>query len=177
MEVAIKKEDVTLSLQSITQSLATLVNVHEKLIGISKEKTEVLKEGSAEDLQQLLIHEQKYIHKLELAEHQREIEVKTWFTNKQLMEEDYTITRMLELLTNDDEKHQLEQAAVALTKEMTQLKENEQLNEALIKQSMQFIQMSLSMMQPTLEKMNYNRPKQQAQSSNVREHSVFDSKA
>lgn len=165
-----------MSIQPIIESLDSLVNVHRDLIRVSKEKTEVLKEGSAEDLQKVLIHEQKYIHKLEQAENERENVVKAWFTEYQLTDENQTITRMLNLLTCDEEKKQLEDAAVALTQAITQLKQHEQLNKSLIQQSMQFIQMSLSMLQPSMRKMNYDRPHQTRQ-THVRGQSVFDSKA
>jgi len=175
LEKAIK-EDVSLSIQPIIRSLDTLINVHKELIYLSQEKTEVLKKGSAEELQKVLIQEQKFIHKLDQAESKREKAVKTWFTQKQLNGEEETITHMLSLLTNDQEKHQLETSAIALTKSMTQLKENEQLNEALVQQSMQFIQMSLNVLQPSMQNMNYERP-QQTRTSQVIEQSVFDSKA
>ena len=165
-----------MSIQPIIQTLDKLVNVHKTLIQISEQKTEVLKEGSADKLQSVLIEEQKFIPKVERAEKAREEAVVNWFADKELNDEEQTITRILDLLANGVEKKQLEEVATTLTKAIAQLKQREQLNQALIQQSMQFINVSLNMLQPSMSQINYGRSKQN-ETSRTREHSVFDSKA
>ena len=62
---------------------------------------------------------------------------------------------------------------IELTKAITQLKQQEQLNQALIQQSMQFVQLSLDILNPTIQTMNYGKNREDAGSK----RSVFDSKA
>ena len=71
------------------------------------------------------------------------------------------------------DKKQLEASAVKLTEALIALKQQEQLNIALIQQSMQFVQLSLDLLSPSLTNMNYGK-EQKDQPIN---RSVFDSKA
>lgn len=162
--------------QPVLQSLQELKKIHDEIIDLSKQKTEILKKGSAEKLHALLMQEQRLIHRLEFAEKQREKAVNQWFSHHGFSEEEQTITRMLQLLTNEAEKKELERVTVQLTEAMTVLKQQEQLNQALLHQSLQLIDMSLNMMRPTIEKMNYERPKSKERRSPSGQ-SVFDSKA
>lgn len=162
-----------MSVQPILESLEKLIDIHQLLLDVSKEKTEVVKEGSVEKLQKILAKEHKLIRVLEQAEQKRQELVDEWFTQNRIpMETDRTITNMLEL-THEPEKENLEELTVSLTMVITELKQQEQLNQALIDQSMKFIQMSLSMINPTIENMNYGH-KVETKSVN---RSVFDSRA
>lgn len=149
------------------------MKIHEDLIGVSVHKTEIVKDGLIEKLQPLLVKERKYTQMLEQAEVKRKREVDTWFLHQQLPVNDATITQMLEVLTEKQEKEKLENMMIALTEAITKLKQQEQLNYALIQQSMQFVQLSLEMLNPTIKNMNYGKKKQ----TNSAERSVFDSKA
>ena len=80
---------------------------------------------------------------------------------------------MLDRLSNENEKLSLEKVTAKLTECIVKIKQQEQLNEALLKQSMQFVQLSLDMLNPSIKNMNYN----QKQSQVMAERSVFDSKA
>jgi len=165
-----------LSLKPTLQALDDLINIHEGLIDISEQKTNILKAGTSEELQKILIQEQSYIHKLELAERKRERVVRQWFAKYYPEEEELTVTRMLAMEMGDDEKKQLETSAATLTHLLTELKRHEQLNAALIKQSRQFIQISLNLLKPSIHTMNYKRLSQ-VESQQIKGQSVFDSKA
>lgn len=166
-----------MSIERILQSLLALIDIHHALHEQSQKKTDVLKKGTTEDLQKILTEEQTLIRKLEQAEEKREKVVDDWFTSNHLKEEERTLTRLLELLPKDENKYQLEQAAIDLTKAMAKLRDSEQLNQALLQQSMHFIQASLNMLQPTLQSINYNRQKKQQQTDQYQERSMFDSRA
>jgi len=161
------------SIQSIYKTLEKLVIIHEELCGVSKEKTDILKKGSVENFQHLLAKERKYIKILEQFELKRQREVEQWYASHQLATEEMTITNMLQIIANEVEKKKLENITIKLTNAITQLKQQEQLNQDLIRQSMQFVHMSLEMLNPTINQMNYGNKK-------VREaenRSVFDSQA
>jgi len=136
-------------------------------------KTELIKEGTIGKLQAQLTKERKYVRLAEQAETKRMEAVKEWFTAKKLPLDDMSTTKMLINLDNDKDVQDLEQITVELAEIIIKLKQQEQLNQDLINQSMQFVQLSLNMLNPSIQNMNYgkNNSKQTAKLS------VFDSKA
>lgn len=162
-----------MSIKTINESLHALTVIHEELLKVSERKTDVIKEGSTDKLQAVLAEERKYIKILEQAEQKRQKAVEEWYTDKRLPRENMTITNMLEILTDEQEQQELEHMTIKLTKAITQLKQQEQLNQSLIQQSMQFVQLSLDMLNPTIQSMNYGK----TQESGGSKRSVFDSKA
>ncbi len=162
-------------MEKIIQALNELVSLHQELLKLSKQKTEVIKEGEVEKLQSVLVSERKLVRKLEQAETRRMQLVGEWVEKEGLTEEDPTITLILERITNEEERTKLEKVTIELTKAMTDLKAQENLNLALIDQSMQFVQLSLDLLSPSLKNMNYsNNNKPNMESPN---RSIFDSKA
>ncbi|WP_047980836.1 flagellar protein FlgN [Ornithinibacillus contaminans] len=164
-----------MSVQAIIKKLDKLTGIHQQLVQLSKEKTTVIKEGAVEKLQAVLVKERKYVQQLEQAEESRRTEVEAWFEENKLPLAEATVTTMLQQLTAEEEKEAVEAAAVRLTEAIVELKQQEQLNMALIQQSMQFVQLSIDLLSPTLKSMNYGNKTQSEQSSVGR--SVFDSKA
>jgi flagellar biosynthesis/type III secretory pathway chaperone len=162
------------SIDELIQAIDSLSSLHEELLHVSKEKTAVIKEGEVEKLQPILVKERKLIRRLEKAEKERMERADIWAKENNL-KEDVTITRMLEEITDNESRDKLEQATIQLTETMTDLKAQEKLNVALIHQSMQFVQLSLDLLSPTLKNMNYsNTNKQNVEPPN---RSIFDSKA
>ncbi|MYL40234.1 flagellar protein FlgN [Virgibacillus massiliensis] len=154
--------------------LLTLVTLHQELIAISNQKTEAVKSGNLEKLQQVLVNERKQIRKIEKAEEGRQLVVADWFESQRLNIEP-TITRLVEAINCDETRKELTAATNQLTEAITTLKQQEQLNMALINQSMQFIQLSMDLLNPSLSQMNYGGSATESTGSIKR--SVFDSKA
>lgn len=163
-----------MTFEKVVQSLTKLVDTHQQLISLSEEKTEFIKAGKVEELQNKLLQERKLVLQLEQAEAERQKVISSWFEERGLTEEEKTITSMLAAI--DDEEQQAELAAVTteLTEAVTTLKRSEHLNRELLEQSMQFVQMSLHLLNPSLEQMNYGENKQNQPN---RDQSMFDSKA
>lgn len=162
-----------MSIGTIVQSLETLIVLHQELCEFSKQKTEIIKNGFVEKFQMILAEERKYVHKLSTAEETRRAAVEKWYQDQDLPNEEMTITNMLETITDNDEQHILEQLTIKLTKMITKLKQQEQLNGELIQQSMRFVQLSLDMLSPTIQSLNYG----ESQNTPPEKRSVFDSKA
>ncbi|WP_249871320.1 flagellar protein FlgN [Oceanobacillus saliphilus] len=162
-----------LSVHLITKSMEELVRIHEDLLTVSKEKTKAVKEGSLDPLQVLLVKERKLIQLSEQTERNRQEAVETWCKANHHSAEGATITNILHKVEDEAEQAHLESNAIKLTELITELKQQEQLNHVLISQSMQFVQLSLDLMSPTLKNMNYGVNKD-TETSN---RSVFDSKA
>lgn len=160
-------------MKEIIKSLEDLLSLHEELLILSREKTEVLKDSTADELQKLLVRERKLVRKTEQAEASRKSLTDAWYEGNGLSLENAAVTDLLERQTDPEEAKRLEQVTVKLAEVIANLKDQEKLNFALINQSMQFLKVSLDLLSPTLDNMNYgNKAKQEAPS-----HSVFDSKA
>lgn len=162
-----------MSVQAIIKTLTELVDIHEEIIKLSKEKTEIIKDGSIEKLQQVLSSEHKFVQRLEKAEVNRQKQVDLWCDDQNISKVNVTITKILELISDEPEASQLKLKTIELAKVMTKLKQQEKLNQELITQSMQFVQLSLDMMSPTINNLNYGKSKE----STSEKRSMFDSKA
>ncbi len=162
-----------MSVQQIMELMEQLVDVHKQLLSISKEKTERFKEGAIEPLQQLLVKERKQIRLLEQTESKRQQAVEKWFQTNGMDTEQYTVSHMLEKLEDEKEREALANITTTLTETIVELKQQEQLNEALIRQSMEFVQMSLDLMNPNISSMNYGKEMKE----NTPNRSLFDSQA
>lgn len=163
-----------MSVETIIQSMESLRRIHEELLNISQQKTVIVKAGSIEKLQSILVKERKYIRVLEQTEANRKSIVDEWLLERQLPLDGATITGMLEIIQDESESNMLEKATIALTEVITKLKQQEQLNQALINQSMQFVQLSLDTMNPSIKNMNYGNTEKESDATG---RSAFDSKA
>ena len=146
-----------MSMQPIITSLQQLLELHQSLLSISENKTEVLKKGDLEGLQQLLKTERKHVQAIKKIEAQN-------------------VTALLELIDNDAEKKALEAVTTTLAEVLVELKQQEQLNQQLTQQSLQFVQLSMNMIAPTIQSINYSN-KNKSTTDNTTKRSVFDSKA
>lgn len=162
-----------MTLDEVIHSLKALVDIHHELIDVSNQKTEEIKVGNVERLQDKVLQERRLVLKLEQAERKRQQVVERWFSAQNITEEEKTISTMLTMLSEEEEQSELASVTTDLTEAITTLKRTEQLNRELLEQSMQFVQMSLSLLSPSLEQMNYGGDAKESH----REHSVFDSKA
>ncbi len=151
-----------------------LVTYHQTLLTISKSKTEEIKSGNTDNLSKLLMQERKQLQMIEQSEKKRQQIVDDLFRHYGASAEEKTVTELMNHLTDENEQKQLDEAVTNLVNIIVALKEIEQLNNELIQQSMQFVQLSLDMLQPSIQRMNYDQ-KQTIQES-VKQ-SVFDSKA
>ena len=120
------------------------------------------------------MEEKKHLQLLEKAEEKRQTIITPFFDEKYIDPEERTVTNLLQLIDDEREKIQLEESLTLLTESIVKLKQNEQLNQQLIQQSMQFIQLSLEMMSPTIQNVNYSKDQK---NQDTRNRSMFDSKA
>ncbi|GIP65200.1 hypothetical protein J32TS6_37550 [Virgibacillus pantothenticus] len=162
-----------MSLQSILDLLERLLHLHMELIELAKKKTEVVKTGDVDTLSSILAAERKQIRKIEKAEKERQHKMAAWFAANQCQDQDHTVTTLLSLVKSGEEKEKLVELTTLLTKSMTELKQQEQLNYMLIQQSLQFVQFSLNVMNPSIQSVNYGTTENQTRSV---KQSLFDSK-
>lgn len=158
----------------LKQVIEELIHVHERLFDLSKEKTDIIKSKKIDELPSLLMEENKLLKLLEKTEEKRLQIVTPFFEEENIIPENRTVTRLLECLDREKDRNLLEHEFATLTNTIINLKHQEQLNNQLIQQSLQLIQLSLGMINPTIQNMNYGKEKE---SQDVSNRSVFDSRA
>src|SRR5690625_2999938 len=151
-----------------------LVELHEELVQLSQSKTEEIKRGDLDQLSKLLIQERKQVQLISQKEIERHEIVKKIFNEQQVTDQEYTMTNVLVLAEDGNEKEKLEIIMSKLINVIIELRNVEKLYNDLMTQSMQFVQLSLDLLQPSLSRMNYDNKKHPQASS---DQSVFDSKA
>lgn len=151
-----------------------LVELHERLLEVSKSKTEEIKHGDLDELSKLLIQERKQIQLISQKETERHEMVKAVFDEKQVTDKEHTMTNLLTFVEEGNEKEQLEKVMSTLIDVIVLLRDVEKLNYDLMVQSMQFVQLSLDMLQPSLSRLNYDKKRNSQASTN---QYVFDSRA
>ncbi|MEI5907600.1 flagellar protein FlgN [Bacillus spongiae] len=164
-----------MSFQSLLTSLNHLTKLHRSLFELSVRKTDVVKEGNIDQLNELLKNEQKYLAAVQTVDKQRQQAVVSFLEEKGgTLLNTPTIKECVEY-GNEIEKEQLLAEHEQLVYQMEQLKERNDLNQQLIYQSLQFVNLNISMLQPQTETVTYSRPNQPKQKHVNR--SLFDSQA
>lgn len=162
-----------MSAAQIQTSLEKLVKLHKSLNNLANKKTEIVKLGDTDALNQLLMDEQKHIKAIETTEKERQTAVTGFLQSEGRPAEPSMITRVIEL-SSPAEAEALNRLKDELIEEAVKLKEQNYLNQQLIYQSLQFLNITLDMLRPQNQQFNYANPaKQKQQGSN----SMFDSRA
>ncbi|ASF40437.1 flagellar protein FlgN [Halobacillus halophilus] len=164
-----------MTLKTVIQCMDHLKQLHESLLGLSRRKTEALKSNDTNSLQQLLTQERKHVQAINKVEKQRGEAVVSWCEAQGLPTYEPTISNMIANLEGESQG-KLEAVYKEMILVLSSLKQQEQLNAQLTKQSLQFINMSLDMLQPSLESVNYGG-KSAPSRNNKTKRSIFDSKA
>lgn len=147
----------------MTSLLERLLISHEELLVLGERKTNVLKFGDIKALDALLKEEDHQVKKLQAIEKERMLKFAN-VTLSDVMEQAESEER--DLLTHLQER---------LLTAYELLKSRNKLNQELLEQSLQYVNMSLSMVQPENEPAIYQNPK--ANPYHTNSSSLFDSKA
>lgn len=161
-----------MSTAALIDILEKQFKLHEKLYDLSLAKTELIKKGDMEGLQSILKDEQTFVAAIQT------MEVKRQESAKQLLgkedESEITLTDCIAAVT-EDQKDSLDALQSNLISIIEKLQAQNELNQMLTHQSLQFVNMTLDMLQPRQEAMNYSRPDQQTAKKPA--VSLFNSKA
>ncbi|MGE6257329.1 flagellar protein FlgN [Heyndrickxia sporothermodurans] len=161
-----------MSTAALIDILEKQFKLHEKLYDLSLAKTELIKKGDMEGLQSILKDEQTFVAAIQT------MEVKRQEAAKQLLgkedESEITLTDCIAAVPGD-QKDSLDALQSNLISIIEKLRAQNELNQMLTHQSLQFVNMTLDMLQPRPEAMNYSRPDQQTAKKPA--VSLFNSKA
>ncbi len=154
--------------------MKTLVGIHHTFNELAEEKTTCLTKGDISHLKSLMQKEAVLIKQLQRAEQERQRLVFFFMRGKGLQTESGTLTELLPHVQNE-EKEQLQSLQKHLLEEIKQLKQQNELNQKLLQDSIRFVNLSLDVLQPEPEAGNYARPDKAEDEPQGR--SIFDSKA
>jgi len=133
--------------------LEKLVKLHKSLYVIAGNKTEVIKKGDIEPLQQIMKDEQAHIMSIQKLEAVRQNAVKK--IAPELLQP--SLADCIGSL-NQEEAKKVTETADRLKEIIMDLKEANTLNQQLLQQSLQFVNVSLNLLRPTKRSINYGKP-------------------
>lgn len=157
------------------QTLAQLLKIQQRLNDLAKEKTELLKQNEVQKLEKLLKAEEAEVYLLEEAERKRQTAVSNFMQKQGIENEETTMSALSRYLTGED-KELFEKLHVKLMEEVVELRERNELNEQLTKQSLYFVNAQLAFLSPeSTTNVTYQRPNNKTEGQS--RQSIFDSKA
>ncbi|QCR31491.1 flagellar protein FlgN [Lysinibacillus sp. SGAir0095] len=165
-----------MSVQSIISILERLEKMHKSLLELSFHKTELVKKGDMEGLDTIIKNEQSHVAAIEVLEKQRQQMVTDYLRAKGIALADTpTVADVIEAAESDNERKRLEDIRNELMSVIADLSKQNDLNQKLVFQSLQFVNMSLDMLRPRPEEINYSG-KTRSETATPKK-SMFDSQA
>ncbi|EGQ26952.1 hypothetical protein HMPREF9372_0982 [Sporosarcina newyorkensis 2681] len=167
-----------MSIEPILTTLNHLEKLHTSLLRLSNDKTALLKSGDINGIDQLLKEEQAHLAAIVQMDQQRVNAVKQYLTEQgRPVPAEPTMTQLIELV-NEPDKQPLAEAKDRLLHAIHELKQQNELNQQMTYQSLQFVNLSLDMVRPRPETANYSKNEVQGQSPGAKPKlSSFDSQA
>ena len=165
--------------EKIISTLTTLEKMHKSLYELATKKTDYIKSGSMEELNTILKNEQAHIAAIEKLEQQRQQLVVQFLSQQRTLIEEYTVSTVINYVQNEQQKQQLMTIRDRFTQLLVDLKAQNELNQKLTFQSLQFVNLSLEMMRPQqaqAQTMNYSGEEVRG-TAQVNKKSYFDSQA
>ena len=166
-----------MSAEQLIQTLGKILLLHKSFNQLAKQKTEFIKVGDTDALHNLLKEERKHIQAIQKFEMERLQISKAFLSKFNCTEKDNpTISDCIEL-ANPKEKQKLTQIKADLQVQVKELADRNALNQQLLKQSIQFVKLSLDLLMPEIDTYNYERPGPGQAHQYEEGRSIFNSKA
>ncbi|GIP35595.1 flagellar protein FlgN [Paenibacillus sp. J2TS4] len=165
-----------MAIKQLVLILNRLTEVHEALLETGQEKKQAIIQNDVPLLNQLTSKENKLIKQMGQFEQQR-----TLVTNDFLLSKGYkasdriTVAEIAKLIFNAEEKGSLLEAQEKLVNVLHELKRVNEINQELVRQSLDFIEFSIDVMSGSEEEWSYRHPDQSAPKS--QRAGLFDTRA
>ncbi|PPA70246.1 flagellar protein FlgN [Jeotgalibacillus proteolyticus] len=155
--------------QPLIQVLDKTLKLHKSLHQLALKKTTIIKEGDISRLNELMKEELKHVSAIQMLEGKRSGLACT-ITGKK----ESTLTECLPFLPQGEQK-ELKLLQGKMEEVLSGLKEQNQLNQQLIEQSMQYVSMNLHLLMPQAESQSYSSQGQEQSADHIKP--IFNSKA
>jgi flagellar biosynthesis/type III secretory pathway chaperone len=162
-----------MSAEQLVTVMERLLDLHKDLLDKANQKTTIIEKGDMDALNTLIKEEQKLLPTINKFEQVRQQVVRSYLTPFHVEEENFTISTCLQYI-DESNKGKLAFLREELLGVAQTLQKQNELNSQLVKQSLQFIHMSLDMFYPKTPEFNYGPPKQTGPSTS---NSLFNRKA
>lgn len=170
-----QKEVILVSTEKIIQPLEKLHLLHKSLYQIAKKKTDIIKSGDIDALRSVLNDETKHIQAIKKFETELSENVATYLEQNDYIKSDFKLNDCINILI-EPAKTKVTQLKIALENQIKELKYQNELNQQMLEQSLQFVNLSLDIIVPDIDSFNYDRPGQHILAGQEG-RSIFDSKA
>lgn len=165
-----------MSVETIVSLLDKLEQLHKSLLTLAYEKTALIKTGDIHRVDQLLKDEQAHVAAIIQMDNERQAVVANYLTEQgSSVPTNPTVAHILQI-TPEPDKQRLEEARDRLLHAIHELKIQNDLNQKLTYQSLQFVNLSLDMVRPRPESVNYSKTEVQGEQKSSNQAS-FDSQA
>lgn len=167
-----------MSIEKIVSVLMKLERMHKSLLELAYKKTELVKIGNMEELNHMLKDEHAHIAAIEQLEQQRQSLVTEYLREKGIAHSDsLTVADVIEVAEKVEEKEQLEALRNRLILVLDDLRKQNDLNQKLVFQSLQFVNMTLDLLRPRPEQINYSSNEIRGTQQTIYKKTYFDSQA
>lgn len=151
--------------------MGKMVKLHKSLYELSEEKTDIIKKGDINGLNQILKDEQAHVAAISKLESERQK-----IASALLPAQDKPNLSDCLNVMEGEEKTELEQKRFELMELVLRIQEKNDLNQQLIYQSLQFVNLSLNLVAPKQDDFNYG-PFSGSPTIQAKPASTFSSKA
>lgn len=143
-----------MSIKQILGVMDKLNMMHRSLLKLAYHKTEVLKTSNIEGLDETMKNEQSHVAAIAQLEQLRQNAVNEFFKEHQIPMRDGTISEILTHLAGE-EHAQLDDKRKELLLTVDTLRHQNDLNQKLLFQSLQFVNLTLDLLRPQPDQINY----------------------
>ncbi|MBD2845836.1 flagellar protein FlgN [Paenibacillus sp. IB182496] len=165
-----------MSLAELIQTLDHQAAIYKQLLDIAEAKTAVLVRNNVEQLNQFLQKERKLVTEAESLEVRRAQLTSRHFATIGYRGTGYTISELIRSTHHSEPKQQLIEMQQALASMLEELKRRNELNQQLVRQSLAFVDYSVSLVvEDPSEDLIYKHPQKQLAMNG--KNRMFDSRA
>lgn len=160
-----------MSIATIVATLEKLEKMHKSLFELALAKTEHIKQGDMEKLDQLIKNEQAHVAAIDKLEQQRQVMVTDYLRAKGIAFTDTpSVAEVIEVAQASEPTEALVAVRERLVELLGKLKAQNDLNQKMVMNSLQFINITLDAMrpQPRSEQFNYSGAEVRGQSEIAR---------
>jgi len=166
-----------MSVETICSTLTKLERMHKSLLELAIKKTEIITAGDIEALDQMLKDEQAHVAAIDKLEQQRQVQVTEYLKAKGIaLTDKMSVADVIDAAELETEKEALSAVRNRLMLIINDLKNQNDLNQKLVFQSLQFVNLTMDTLRPRTEQMNYSGSEIRG-TNKVAKKSFFDSQA
>ncbi|MCM2981950.1 flagellar protein FlgN [Niallia circulans] len=139
--------------EKIEASLKDILSLHEDLLQLSFEKKDILIKGDTDQLRVITGKEQKFIKAIQKKDQELQLNCNNFLGSEPMKATLNDVIKMVD----DQTKEILIEIKQKLVEVLGLIKTQNDTNQQLINQSLQFIEVSLDLLKPDIDTYNYNR--------------------